>query len=81
MVEGGRTPVRDVAALAAAGYAIVVQPVTGILAAAHALQAAYEALARDGDSGAVADRLLAFDALNAVLGLDELYAREQELAD
>lgn len=80
MVEGGRTPIRDVAALGAAGYRLVVQPVTGILAAAHALQTAYAALARDGGSAAIADRLLGFDALNGVLGLDELYAREAQLA-
>ncbi|MCW5889088.1 MAG: isocitrate lyase/phosphoenolpyruvate mutase family protein [bacterium] len=79
MVEGGRTPVRDTAALGAAGHRLVVQPVTGILAAAHALQTAYAALARDGTSAAVGDRLLGFDALNGVLGLDALYAREAAL--
>lgn len=73
MVEQGRTPLRPAAALAAAGYGIVVVPVTGVLAAARALESAYGALARDGASGAVAGSLMGFDELNGLLDLDPTY--------
>jgi 2-methylisocitrate lyase-like PEP mutase family enzyme len=76
MVEHGKTPLRTTRALAAAGYEIVVMPVTGILAAARAMRDAFAALASNGDSAAVRDRLLGFEELNGFLGLGERYRRE-----
>jgi len=78
MVEGGRTPVRTVAALADAGFHLVVLPVAGLLAAAAGLRAVYTAMRRDGVTRAVEDRLLAFDEMNALLGLDARRRRERE---
>jgi methylisocitrate lyase len=80
MVEGGKTPIRAAAELARAGYAIVVVPVAGVLAAASALRDIYGALLRDGTTGAVADRLLGFDELNRLLGLAERWRRERAWA-
>jgi 2,3-dimethylmalate lyase len=76
MVEHGKTPLRSAAELAAAGYAIIVMPVTGILAAARAMRDAYAALAAAGTSEPVRDRLMRFDELNDFLGLGERYRRE-----
>lgn len=76
MVEQGKTPLRPAAELAAAGHRIVVIPVAGLLAAAHALRAVYGAIARDGASSALADRMTGFAELNDLLGLTEYYARE-----
>ena len=45
MVEGGRTPILPRPRLEALGYAIAIYPVTGLLAAAAALESAYAALA------------------------------------
>jgi methylisocitrate lyase len=59
MVEGG-----------AAGFRIVVMPIAGLLAATHALVDLYTALAHDGASRSLADRMLGFDAMNALLGLE-----------
>ncbi len=73
MVEQGRTPLRPAAQLATAGYGLVVVPVTGVLAAARALESAYAALARDGASTAVAGSLMGFHELNALLDLDPSY--------
>jgi methylisocitrate lyase len=73
MVEQGRTPLRRVHQLAAAGFDLVVVPVTGVLAAARALETAYGALVRDGASAAVAGALMGFDELNALLDLDPSY--------
>jgi methylisocitrate lyase len=69
MVEGGKTPRRTVAECAAAGFRIVVLPIAGLLAATHALAGVYAAVARDGSSRDFADRMLDFDAMNALLGL------------
>ena len=76
MVEQGKTPVRTAAELGAAGYGLVVVPVAGLLASAHALRDVYRALSNDGDTRAVAARMLGFVEMNAFLGLDELYRRE-----
>lgn len=77
MVEHGKTPVRSAAALGADGYDLVVVPIAGLLAAAHALRGVFRALAADGTSSAYQDRMLTFDELNAVTGLPERYAREK----
>ncbi len=69
MVEGGKTPRRTVAECAAAGFRIVVLPLAGLLAATHALAGLYATLARDGSSRDFGDRMLDFDAMNALLGL------------
>ena len=76
MVEGGKTPLRSVAECAAAGFRMVALPLTGLLAATHALREAYATLVRDGTSGALGARMLGFAEMNALLGLDEMYRRE-----
>jgi methylisocitrate lyase len=77
MVEGGQTPLRTARALADAGYRMIVVPVAGLLGAAHALRAVYAALARDGITTAVASDMLGFGEMNALLGVEERYARER----
>jgi methylisocitrate lyase len=81
MVEQGKTPVRDAADLATAGYRLVLVPIAPLLASTHALRALYAALARDGGSAAMTDRMLGFAELNALVGLDEMYRRERGWLD
>jgi len=76
MVEQGKTPVRTAAELGAAGYGLVVVPVAGLLASAHALRDVYRTLRSDGETRALAARMLGFAEMNAFLGLDELYRRD-----
>jgi len=78
MVEGGKTPLRTLAALGDAGYRMVVFPLAGLLAATRALADVYGTLARDGTTAAVAERMLRFADMNALLGLDDWYRRERE---
>jgi methylisocitrate lyase len=78
MVEQGRTPVRTLAQLGAAGYRLVVFPVAGLLAAASALGDLYGTLRRDGATRAAAGRMMGFEEMNALLGLAECYAAERE---
>jgi 2-methylisocitrate lyase-like PEP mutase family enzyme len=78
MVEGGKTPVRTVVELGAAGYRLVVHPLSGLLAATRALQDAYGVLGASGTTRPVADRLLGFAEMNVLLGVDERLRRERE---
>lgn len=78
MIEDGKTPMQAPADLRAAGYDLIVFPLTGILAAAHALREAYAALHRDGRTTALDGRRLRLAELNGVLRLDDRYRRERE---
>ena len=78
MVEQGKTPLSTASALHAAGYPLVVVPVAGLLASAHALRRLYAALHADGGTTAMAPSMLGFGELNTLLGLDELYRREAD---
>lgn len=73
MVEGGRTPVLPPERLEALGFRIVIFPVTALLAAAAAMEAAYAGLAR-GEGAAPAPRLYGFKDFCALMGLDAVAA-------
>lgn len=66
VVPGGVTPVMGHAALAALGFGLVVAPLVGLSAATGAMRDAYAALA--GGAGPP-DPPVAFDEMNALLGL------------
>ena len=78
MIEHGKTPVRPVADLHAAGYQIVAAPLVGLLAAARAVGDAFATLRADGISTRMTDRMLGFPEMNALLGVEERYRRERE---
>jgi len=77
MVEGGKTPMQTARALADEGFAFVLWPVSGLLAAARAMQEVFAVLARDGSTLGARHAMLRFDDLNAITGLPERYAREK----
>ena len=81
MVERGKTPLRTLADLGTAGYRMVVFPLAGLLASAHALGSVYETLRRDGTTRASLDRMLGFDEMNDLLGVAERYRRERDWGD
>lgn len=74
MVEGGRTPLQSAAELEALGYALVIFPGGVVRAVAHAAQAFYAALLREGTSASFRGRMFDFDDLNAIIGTPELLA-------
>jgi 2-methylisocitrate lyase-like PEP mutase family enzyme len=74
MVEGGKTPVLSAAELGALGFRIVIFPGGTARAVAHALQAYYGTLKKDGTTAAMRGEMLDFDGLNAVIGTPELLA-------
>ena len=72
MVEGGKTPVQSAAELGARGFRIVIFPGGTARAVAHALQGYYASLQTHQTTAPWRDRMLDFDALNAVIGTPEL---------
>jgi len=74
MLEQGVTPELPSEELAAMGFQMIVYPLSGLFAAARAMQDVYGALRREGHTRGVRDQLLAFEALNAIVGLEEKFA-------
>lgn len=74
MVEGGKTPVQDTAALQARGFRIAIFPGGTARAVAKTLQDYYGSLAAHGSTRPFRDRMLDFDGLNALIGTPELLA-------
>ncbi|MCC6813386.1 MAG: isocitrate lyase/phosphoenolpyruvate mutase family protein [Rubrivivax sp.] len=77
MVEGGMTPVTSAQELAEIGYRLVIFPGGTVRALTHALQGYLASLHTHGSTGPWRDRMLDFDALNAVIGTPELLALGQ----
>lgn len=79
VIEGGRTPALTAAQCAELGFAAVLYAIAATYAVARALKDVYAALARDGGTASVADRLVTFSEFNEIVGLSKLRAREREL--
>ncbi len=74
MVEQGRTPALGRSELAAFGFDLILYPVAGLYAAAHALSAVYGHLHDTGTTRGTTDRLIAFERFNELIGVDETRA-------
>jgi len=72
MVEGGVTPLQSAAELEAQGFALVIFPGALVRTIVAASQTLLTTLKADGSTSALRDRMLDFDALNALLGTEEL---------
>ena len=80
MVEGGMTPVTSAQELAEIGYRLVIFPGGTVRALTHALQGYLASLHTHGSTLPWRDRMLDFDALNAVIGTPGLLALGQRYA-
>ncbi len=74
MVEQGRTPVLPREELAALGFQLVLYPVSGLYAAARALETVYGRLRAEGTTAGAEDRFIAFERFNDLIGVDEKHA-------
>ena len=72
MVEGGKTPLLDAAALEALGYGIAIFPGGTVRALAHALADYFDSLKTHGTTAPYRDRMLDFKGINDVLGTDDM---------
>ncbi len=77
MVEQGKTPILPARELFDMGFGLIAVPVAGLLATSFSLSRLLTALKRDGTTQAELAQMNTFQALNSLLGLDQLYAREK----
>ena len=74
MVEGGKTPVLPKDQLAELGFQLILYPLAALFSAGQAIETIYEKVQRDGTTLGAEDRLMAFDQLNDVIGVNEKIA-------
>jgi 2,3-dimethylmalate lyase len=74
MIEGGKTPVLPKEQLVDLGFQLILYPLTGLFAAAHAIESMYRQLKADGTTLGDADRLVTFADFNELIGVDAKYA-------
>ena len=72
MIERGQTPVLPKTQLAELGFQLILYPLAGLYASAHALQ---------GTTAGDEDRLIAFEQFNDLIGVDERYALAERFGE
>lgn len=75
MVEGGKTPLLSAAELSDIGYRLAIFPGGLTRALAHCMSAYFASLKQHGSTNPFRDRMLDFNALNALIGTPELLAQ------
>jgi 2-methylisocitrate lyase-like PEP mutase family enzyme len=78
MFEGGKTPLVPLQRLHALGYRIVIIPSDLQRAAIRAMQDVLAAIARDGNSRSVADRMASFTEREAIVGTADYLKLDRE---
>ncbi len=81
MFQGGKTPLLPVSRLAELGYHIVIIPCDLQRAAIRAMQRMLAAIKRDGNSGAIADRMASFNEREAIVATASYLARDRGYAE
>jgi 2-methylisocitrate lyase-like PEP mutase family enzyme len=74
MIEGGRTPVLPKDRMADLGFHLILYPLTGLFAAARAMEAMYRRLKADGTTLGDEGRLMSFAEFNELIGAEERHA-------
>jgi 2-methylisocitrate lyase-like PEP mutase family enzyme len=80
MADGGKTPIRSKAELAAMGYQVAIFPATTGLAAAHAAEAALSVLKETGTSVSPKVPLFSLAEFNSLIGFEDVWAFERKWA-
>jgi 2-methylisocitrate lyase-like PEP mutase family enzyme len=80
MADGGKTPIRSKAELAAMGYQVAIFPATTGLAAAHAAEVALSVLKETGTSVSPRAPLFSFAEFNSLIGFEDVWAFERKWA-
>jgi 2-methylisocitrate lyase-like PEP mutase family enzyme len=77
LIEGGRTPFCSLEELCEMGFFSVGFVLSGLYAAARALQQTYAEIREKGTPVGLGDKLMPFDEFNALVGLEERYAEDE----
>lgn len=78
MIEGGRTPVLAKDELAELGFQLILYPLSGLYAAAKAIQSMYRKLHTDQTTIGEEDRLITFPEFNQLIGVEEKYKQAEQ---
>ena len=78
LIEGGRTPLCTLDEAAEMGFISVGFVLSGLYAAAHALQNTYAEILRNGTTAGVADNMLNFSSFNEMIGVQEHMDRAEK---
>jgi 2-methylisocitrate lyase-like PEP mutase family enzyme len=78
--EGGRTPPVGLERLRRLGFAMVIFPISTLLAATAAIEQVLATIRRDGTPAAAMDQLVGFDEFVELIGMPEIRALEQRFA-
>ena len=81
MIEQGKTPVLGQTQLGELWFDLILYPLAGLYASAHALTTVYDRLRDDGTTSGVRQQLMAFEQFNELIGVDEKYALAQRFGD
>jgi methylisocitrate lyase len=77
LIEGGRTPLCSLEELAEMGFFSVGFVLSGLYAAARALDETYREIRRAGSTDALGDRLMRFDEFNDLIGAEQRTAEDE----
>jgi methylisocitrate lyase len=77
LIEGGRTPLCSLEELAEMGFFSVGFVLSGLYAAARAIERTLQELRRAGSTARIGNDLMPFDEFNRLLGLEERYAADE----
>ncbi|MDG1874579.1 MAG: isocitrate lyase/PEP mutase family protein [Mariniblastus sp.] len=78
MIEGGKTPVLQKEELAELGFQLILYPLSGLYAAAKAIQTMYQKLLADQTTIGEEERLISFPEFNQLIGVDEKYKQAEQ---
>ena len=81
MVEGGRTPVLTRAELEQIGFRIAIFPVSGLLAAAAALESVYGEIRKSGSSRNYKGELYPFESFTQLMDFERVWKFERDHAE
>lgn len=71
MLMFGKTPILSAKELEAMGFKLVVAPIDSVLLAAQSMRELAETFMRDGDTRAMAERMVDFEEIKRILGLPD----------
>jgi 2-methylisocitrate lyase-like PEP mutase family enzyme len=77
LIEGGRTPLCSLEELAEMGFHSIGFVLSGLYAAARALERTYAEVRARGTTEGLADALMPFEEFNALVGLESRYAEDE----
>lgn len=78
LIEGGRTPLCSLEELVELGFYSVGFVLSGLYAVARTLERTYGEIRAAGSTAAISDTLMPFDQFNALIGLEERYAADEQ---